>query len=200
MYERCLRLIAVQDTSRILDVGVTPDNVTSYNNFFERWYPHRDRLTICSIEDCSNLETCFPGVTFKRIEGRSLPFRDDEFDVAVSFAVLEHVGARAAQEDFLRELGRIAKQFVIYTPYRYFPIEMHTLMPFVHWLPGRLYRSIWKRLGLTFWADERNLNLLTVSEVRKLLPPDGASRVRLLWTCGWPSNLEVHWRRDPEVD
>jgi hypothetical protein len=181
--------------SRVLDVGVTPDMVTPYNNFFERWYPHLDRLTICSVEDCSNLEACFPGVTYRRIEGPSLPFRDGEFDVAVSFAVLEHVGSRAAQAQFLRELSRVAPQFVVYTPYRYFPIEMHTFVPVVHWLPDRIYRSVWRRLGLMFWADERNLNLLTLSAVKRLLPSGGSARVRLLWTCGWPSHLEVHWRR-----
>ena len=135
MYANVLTLAAPGRESRVLDVGVTPDVDIPYNNFFERWYPHPDRITVCSIEDCSNLETHFPGLTFRRVEGRNLPFRDGEFDLAVSFAVLEHVGMRPDQQHFLSELARVANEFVAYTPYRYFPVEMHTFFPFLHWLP-----------------------------------------------------------------
>src|SRR5262245_46899140 len=64
MYQRVLTLAAPGRDSRVLDVGVTPDMEILYNNFFERWYPHPARLTACSIEDCSNLETHFPGLIF----------------------------------------------------------------------------------------------------------------------------------------
>lgn len=198
MYQRVLTLAAPGRDSRVLDVGVTPDMEILYNNFFERWYPHPARLTACSIEDCSNLETHFPGLIFRRVEGRNLPFRDGEFDLAVSFAVLEHVGVEPDQRHFLTELARVADEFVAYTPYRYFPVEMHTLLPLVHWLPSAMYRALWRKLGLVFWADERNLNLLSLATVRRLLPSLGGARIRLLWTCGWPSNIEIHWRRHPD--
>ena len=85
-----------------------------------------------------------------------LPFHDGEFDAAVSFAVLEHVGSEPRQRHFLSELARVASAFVVYTPYRYFPVEMHTFLPFTHWLPAPWYRAMWSRLGLKFWADEQN--------------------------------------------
>jgi hypothetical protein len=195
MFERVMSLVALDRNSRVLDVGVTPDTLIPYNNFFERWYPHRQRLTVCSIEDCSNLETVFPGVTFKLLEDRTLPFRDAEFDVALSFAVLEHVGTHADQKKFLSELARVSNEFVAYTPYRYFPVEMHTFFPLVHWLPSSVYRPLWRRVGLGFWADEQNLNLLSRSSVRAILPPGGRAEIRLQWTAGWPSNIEIHWRR-----
>ena len=195
MYDRVLRLTSPGPQTRVLDVGVTPDLEIPYNNFFERWYPHTDRLTACSIEDCRNLEAEFKGLTFALLEGSDLPFRDHEFDVALSFAVLEHVGNRNNQQHLLRELARVSNAFVVYTPYRYFPVEMHTLLPLLHWLPTRTYRTLWHKMGLTFWADERNLNLLSLRTVRELLPPDGQSAVRLVWSHGWPSNIEIHWRR-----
>ena len=67
--------------------------------------------------------------------GDRLPFDDGEFDLAVSFAVLEHVGSTAQQRRFIGELARVAPAFIAYTPYRYFPVEMHTLLPLLHWLP-----------------------------------------------------------------
>jgi hypothetical protein len=104
------------------------------------------------------------------IEGRNLPFREGEFDLAVSFAVLEHVGAEHDQRHFLSELARVANQFIVYTPYRYFPVEMHTFVPFLHWFPADIYRTAWRKAGLAFWADELNLNLLSVAAARRLLP------------------------------
>lgn len=195
MYQRVLAVTRPTRETRILDVGTTPDLQTPYNNFFERGYPHPDRLTACSIEDCSNLESAFPGLTFRRTEGVTLPFQDMEFDVALSFAVLEHVGSQSNQQRFLAELARVSHTFLVYTPYRYFPVEMHTFLPFSHWLPARCHRAFWRMLGLEFWADERNLNLLSIRTLKRLLPSFGRSKIRLLRTWGWPSNIELHWQR-----
>lgn len=196
MYERVIQLAKPSRESRILDVGTTPDVTIAYNNFFERWYPHTERLSACSIEDCSTLETHFPGLTFRLADGRRLPFDDQEFDLALSFAVLEHVGGLEEQRRLLSELARVASTFIAYTPYRYFPIEMHTLLPLTHWLPATVYRALWRRLGMRFWADEKNLNLLSVGTVRPLLPRTGHARIRLMRTLGWPSNIEIHWQRE----
>ena len=200
MFDRFLSLVRPTASTRVLDVGTTPDLEIRYNNFFERLYPHPAKITACSVEDCSNLERAFPGLTFRRIEGTGLPAADREFDVAVSFAVLEHVGSRERQRAFLAELARVADAFLLYAPYRYFPVEMHTFVPFLHWLPAPWYRAAWRRMGLRFWADEANLNLLGLRELKPLLPSHGHAQVRLLRTFGVPSNIEVYWRRSPHSD
>src|SRR5262245_47928098 len=97
MYRRVLDFARPGRETRIVDVGATPDLGIAYGNFFERWYPHPDRVTVCSTEDCSALERAFPGLRFRLIRGDRLPFDDREFDLAVSFAVLEHVGSTAQQ-------------------------------------------------------------------------------------------------------
>jgi len=196
MYERVLGLANPSRESRVLDVGTTPDLTIPYNNFFERWYPYPEHVTACSIEDCSVLETRFPGVTFRMTDGQYLPFRDREFDLALSFAVLEHVGGLDEQRRFLAELARVSRAFIAYTPYRYFPVEMHTLLPLTHWLPVRAYRALWRRLGIRFWAEESNLNLLSIRTLRPVLPAFGHASIRLMRTFGWPSNIEVYWRRE----
>lgn len=195
MYQRFLELVCPTEGTRILDVGTTPDLAISYNNFLERLYPRPSRITACSVEDCTNLEREFPGLTFRTIAGSDLPAGDREFDVAVSFAVLEHVGSRARQLHFLAEMARVSNRFLLYAPYRYFPIEMHTFLPLTHWLPARSYRAIWRRLGLSFWAEEDNLNLLGLRELGPLLPSFGRAKIRLLRTFGLPSNIEVYWTR-----
>lgn len=195
MYRRVVQLARPTSATRVVDVGTTPDLTLAYNNFFERWYPHTRQLSACSIEDCSNLEAAFPGLSFSLITGEGLPYRDRQFDLAVSFAVLEHVGSRERQRRFLAELARISDRFIVYTPYRYFPIEMHTFLPLVHWLPLQWHRAILRALGIAFWAKEENLNLLSLSSIRPVLPPGGVADVRLVWSLGWPSNIEVYWRR-----
>ena len=196
MYDRFIALVGPTVETRILDVGATPDLEISYNNFLERLHPYPAAITACSIEDCSNLEHAFPGLSFRRIEGDRLPAADREFDVAVSFAVLEHVGSRGRQREFLSEMARVAHRFLLYAPYRYFPIEVHTFIPFLHWLPAPWYRAVWRRIGLGFWAEEANLNLMGLRQLRPLLPAHGHAQVRLLRTFGWPSNIEVYWRRE----
>jgi len=68
-----------------------------------------------------------------------LPFADDEFDLAFSNATIEHAGTRAAQAEFVRELVRVARRSFVVTPNRWFPVELHTRLPFVHWLPPRSF-------------------------------------------------------------
>jgi SAM-dependent methyltransferase len=78
----------------------------------------------------------FPQVRTVRADGRELPFADGEFDVAFSNAVVEHVaGGREGQRAFIRELCRVAKRVFVTTPNRWFPLDPHTLLPLVHWLP-----------------------------------------------------------------
>ena len=195
MFERVMGIVQPVANTSIVDVGATPDTLIPYNNFFERWYPHTAQLTVCSIEDCTPLASVFPGLTARQISGDQLPFDDGAFDWALCFAVLEHVGNRARQRQLLAECARIADGFVAYTPYRYFPLEMHTLLPFTHWLPARWHRAIWRQLGLAFWAREENLNLLSLADARAIMPAGGTAHIRLLRFAGLPSNIEIVWRR-----
>ena len=77
-----------------------------------------------------------------RADGRELPFADGEFDLGFSNAVVEHVaGGRDGQRRFVHELCRVSRRVFVTTPNRLFPLEVHTLLPFVHWLPPRRARA-----------------------------------------------------------
>ena len=52
-----------------------------------------------------------------------------------SNAVIEHVGGRAEQRRFVDESLRVAPRAFVTTPNRWFPVEVHTRLPLVHWLP-----------------------------------------------------------------
>src|SRR5665213_2406831 len=135
-------------TAKILDVGVTPDQTLPDSNFFENLYPNKQNITATSFEDASNIEERFPGVRFVRTQGSRLPFPDRAFDVVVSFAVLEHAGTRDDQKVFLSELFLVGKRVFLTTPNRWFPVEFHTFLPLLHWLPQPIHQAVLRRLGL----------------------------------------------------
>ena len=61
------------------------------------------------------------------------------------------------------------KFFVITTPNRFYPIDFHTKIPFIHWLPKKIHRKILKLFGLNYFAKEENLNLLSKKEIIDML-------------------------------
>src|SRR5262249_3799246 len=135
-----------------------------------RWYPHRTDITMASVEDCAALEAVFPGTKFVRIQpDQALPFPAAYFDVGFCSAVLEHVGGVAQQCFVIQELLRTCRSVFLTTPDRAFPIEVHTFLPLLHWLPKRLHRRLLGWLGRSFWASEANLNLLTRHELAQLV-------------------------------
>jgi len=197
IYARFAALAGTEPGRRLLDLGVTPDTGLPDSNFLERWYPHCGDITMASVEDCTALEAVFPGTQFVRMQpDQALPFPDAYFDVGFSSAVLEHVGGAAQQCFFVQELLRTCRSVFLTTPDRAFPIEVHTFLPVLHWLPKRLHRRLLGLLGRSFWASEAHLNLLTRRELAQLVAealqatsrsaPWSISRHRLL---GFSSNL-----------
>ena len=69
---------------------------------------------------------------------------DNQFDIAHSNSVIEHVGDWRHMKQYGNEIQRVAKSFFIQTPSYWFPIEPHFLRPFFHWLPKPL-RVAWVR-------------------------------------------------------
>jgi hypothetical protein len=122
----------------VLDVGVTdaPFGEGSTDNFFEARYPWPERITAVGPTGLERFSAAFPNVRVVRSDGRALPFADEEFELGFSNAVIEHVaGGRQGQRQFVAELCRVARRVFVTTPNRLFPLDPHTLLPFVHWLP-----------------------------------------------------------------
>jgi SAM-dependent methyltransferase len=142
--ERKLQLFLEQlrpgPETTVVDVGVTdaPFGAGTSDNFFEALYPWPERITAVGPTELDRFAAAFPRVRVVRADGRRLPFADGEFDLAFSNAVVEHVaGGREGQRQFVNELCRVAGRVFVTTPNRWFPLEVHTLLPFVHWLPAR---------------------------------------------------------------
>jgi hypothetical protein len=195
MYDLALSRASIRQGDTILDVGVTSDQTYASSNYIEAWYPYKHKVTACGIDDASFLEQLYPGMRFVQASGLALPFDDRSFDVVHSSAVLEHVGSFENQVKFISECARVARRaFFLTTPNRWFPIEFHTVLPLVHWLPKTVFRAVLRRAGLAFFAEEANLNLMTRREVsaaiaRSLEAAPFDWRVESVPLLGWPSNL-----------
>jgi Methyltransferase domain len=136
--ELFLSLLDAAPDSTVVDVGVTnaPFGDGSTDNFFEAMYPWPEQVTAVGHTELDAFAAAFPRVRAVRADGRDLPFADGEFDLGFSNAVVEHVGGgRDGQRRFVHELCRVARRVFVTTPNRWFPLEVHTLLPFVHWLP-----------------------------------------------------------------
>jgi SAM-dependent methyltransferase len=158
----------------IVDVGVDDgggraDGVWAGANALERLWPAPERITAVGLGPGEHFQVAFPAVGYVQADGRRLPFDDRAFGVAYSNAVIEHLPDRDEQERLVAELARVADLVVIATPNRWFPVEVHTLLPLVHWLPERTYPGLLARLSP---AHGRDLRLLTPAALRRLVPPE----------------------------
>ncbi len=188
MFSSFMKALSPDEKTSILDVGVTCDRRAD-SNFFEKMYPHANKITAVGLEDAAFLENDFPGLKYVKADALNLPFADKEFDIAVSWAVIEHIGSRSRQEQFMKELMRVSKQCFVTTPNRWYPIEFHTVTPFLHWLPPETFRSILRKLHMDFYASEDTLNLLDEKDLLKMLPATAKVQKLHLRLMGPISNL-----------
>lgn len=169
MFNTFLRTCELAENDTIADIGATSDQTFDSSNYVEAWYPYQDKITAIGVDDASFLEDKYPGITFVQANGLDLPFEDNSFDVVHSSAVIEHVGSWNNQVRFIEECVRVARKAIfITTPNRWFPVEFHTVLPFLHWLPKQTHRNILKALNMPFFASEENLNLMSSSELKKI--------------------------------
>lgn len=197
MYARFIACGVGADDS-ILDVGVTSDRTQLASNYLEAWHPRKDRITACGIDDAAFLEELYPGVRFVHADGRALPFADGAFDWVHCAAVLEHVGPADGQAKLIAELHRVCRKGVFATtPNRWFPVEFHTVLPLLHWLPKPWFRALLRRLGHDALAQERHLDLLGRRDLAAACRAAGLANWRIdsVSLGGWPSNLLLVVRR-----
>ncbi|MDC0408326.1 hypothetical protein OAM36_02160 [Candidatus Pelagibacter sp.] len=153
-----------------LDIGTTSDDKNVSSNTVIKNIKNIEKFKC--ISDQMVTSNFFSKILKKSITEE---FSENELykfssDLVVSNATIEHVGGVLNQKKMIQNIIKLTKKiFVITTPNRFHPIELHTKIPLIHWFPKSIYRKILKFLGLSFYANEENLNLLTVDELKKIL-------------------------------
>lgn len=189
--------LSPQKTDSILDVGVNNEEYSESDNYLEKHYPFPEMITAVALGDLSAFEKRYPHVHIISADGRSLPFRDNSFDIAYSNAVIEHVGDVNDQRTFFRELVRVSKRGYLTTPNRHFPIEVHTRIPLFHLiLPKRYFDTLLSFVGKS-WATGNYMNLLSKTDLEHLLQSVSVQEYSIISNrfLGIPLTFTLVWKK-----
>lgn len=155
--------------AKILDVGgrssywkILPPGVMEKNKV---------RVTVLNLAcDLQGVDDDF----FEHKAGDACDLRDypdNSFHIVHSNSVIEHVGGWPQMKAYAREVRRMAPKLFVQTPYYWFPMEPHYMMPFYHWLPKpfqvRLLRSF--RLGNRGKARDLDDALTRLEDIPRML-------------------------------
>ena len=191
IFETFMRECGPGPDSRVADFGVSGHRDHPVHYFFETLYPYRRRLTVIgrAAEGAGWFEERFPGLTFLEADLRSIPVPTGYFDYGICNAVVEHGGPREQQRILVAEVCRVSRCVLFTTPNKRFPVELHTFLPLIHWLPDAKYRAMLRHLGYDYFADVENLNLLDASTFLSLFPSDRDNRLLGAGLPLLPTNL-----------
>ncbi len=186
--------LPLQGTERVLDIGSQVDH--QGRQVLER-FQNQSRITAVNIlpAHLEAIRAAYPTIETVQADARKLPFRDQEFDLVYSNAVLEHVGDFEDQQRMAHEVRRVGKRWFLTTPNRWYPFEFHARMPFLSWLPPRLMHKVAR-----LWAynhvqhryrsgnDYSDVHLLTARQLKLLFPDSSILKPRVTF---WPETLVV---------
>tara|TARA_B100000900_G_scaffold49902_1_gene36886 strand:- start:4090 stop:4788 length:699 start_codon:yes stop_codon:yes gene_type:complete len=153
----------------IIDIGSTPSLEKEQNIFLENIKDNQN-VTCLSNQDCRILKKKYKNIKNILIgNAKNTMLENDSFDIVHSNATIEHVGSFENQVSFVKEMFRISNESIfIQTPNRFYPLDFHTILPFIHWLPKKIHRKILKLMNLDFYSKEENLNLLSIKDLKKI--------------------------------
>lgn len=189
-YKHIISLTQPNFKTTFLDIGVNDTEYSPFDNYFEKHYSYQHNITALSIIPLDNFPKKYPHVKTIVYDGGVFPFDDNEFSVVISNAVIEHVGIKKEQIDFINEITRVGKQFYFTTPAKEFPVEIHTNFPFIHWLPKTYFNFIVARLGKG-WAAGDYMNLLSKNSLQEMLLLSNCKNYKII--THWFGPLPLHY-------
>lgn len=113
-------------------------------------------------------------------DAKNTGLEDSSFDIVFSNSLVEHLADWNSQAQFANEVRRLAPNYFIQTPNKWFFVEPHFVTPFIHWLPATVRRGLGPRATVWGWTSGaareqyeeqlREIRLLGTGEMRELFP------------------------------
>jgi len=162
---------SIDARTRILDLG--SENGSNINFVLNGTAFDPQNVYIADIDEAAVKDgaTSYGFVPVPISESQRLPFADKFFDIVYCSSVIEHVtvpkdevwslysgrkfrsDSRKRQREFAEEIKRLSKQYFVQCPYRHFPIESHSWLPFLAWMPRRIQIPLLKVTN-AFWIKQ----------------------------------------------
>lgn len=144
----------------ILDLGAGSGHIAAH-------FARNNTVVAADVEH--QLTVPASGLRFELLRGSRLPFANDSFDVVVLNQVLTYVPDQELElAEILRVLNPTGMCYVS-LPNRLYPIDPHSRLPFLHYLPSGLYAMALRRIS---GADEL-VRMHTPSGMRRLFASAG---------------------------
>ena len=186
-----LRDIKIHDA---LDIGTTNDQDYQSSNFLIKNLKNISEFK--SVSDQYIDDNFFSKILTKSITDNFTNEEIDNFksDLVISNATIEHVGNFENQIKMVKNVAKFARKFfVIITPNRYHPLDFHTKLPFIHWLPKNVHRYLLNFIGLNYFAKEENLNLFSEQDLNVCMKESGIKNYEIFYInlLGFKSNFLI---------
>ncbi len=122
----------------VLDIGCGIDG-----NSLEAVLPPSVTVVGIDLLDPDRVQIRRPGFTYYQQDAEDLSrFADQQFDLAVSVGMMEHICDPAKLKRIAAEMRRVSKQSLIVVPWKYAWIEPHFKFPFFQLLPWTLQLAV----------------------------------------------------------
>ena len=167
LVKKHIKIFQIKD---LLDIGTTEDLSAGSSNVFCKMLNKIKIHKSISNQKITNKRFKFcikKSITSKFSKKTIKTFKSD---LVFSSATIEHVGSLKNQISKVSNMISLSKKYVVIsTPNRFYPIEFHTKLPLIHWLPKTIFRKILLLLNMKYFADEKNMNLLSKNDLKKIL-------------------------------
>ncbi len=184
------------ETSTLLDVGgeIDPTGHRQLQLIDGYKWKHNISALNNSPDHIAVIKNYYPEINAVIGDACQLPWPDKYFDIAYSNAVIEHVGSFKRQKQMSSEIMRVAKRWFVATPNRFYPFEFHIRLPFITWLPGKMYLVAGaimrynhiKNNYMFFAGIQENLSLLTESQFKRCFQSSNIIKQKITI---WPETL-----------
>jgi hypothetical protein len=166
MFEVIKKTIHGTKIKSLLDVGTTQESDRLSSNFLVKCFnkvPIKYSISDQKIIKSKLFKKCIQRSIVRNLNKSCISLKSD---LLISSATIEHLGNKKnIKKGILNMIKLTKKYFVITTPNRFYPLDFHTKLPLIHFLPKKIHRFILRYLGHNFLSKEENLNLLSRNDL-----------------------------------